>query len=387
MEKKVIKKSDWASRFYLTGKPVINDFTFKIDEESKNSSWVYNALNLGIDCGDKFGTVFAELSGGYSTDGHSVIYVHGRNDDNTDNFDNRFEVSWDDRLNPEKLEEIGDMCFTTVSLEKTKNGLFKKKFLSPYDAIAYIKEHINKDMVLTVSGNLKYSEYQGKTKVKKEITNIYINENIKDSSEFEAHFTQTILIDKDSASLKNVDKDKSVMYVDVKVLDYVKEVNGVEVKGQYPFNLRLEYPLDLSNEAKCKAIVNSLFKVKKGYTQMTFNGNFIESGAATKVTLDDIPDEIKSLIGIVFTEEEAIEQCSSSGSKEKRMVLGLPHVKLVGEDKIPVLQKFEEKYSDDDLILDYLWANLDDTDDTNEETPFSEDTESEDSDMDWLSKL
>lgn len=383
MEKKVILKDNWNSKFYLTGKPVINDYTFKIDEESKKSSWVYNALNLGIDCGDKFGIVFAELSGGYSSEGNSVLYVHGKNDDDTDDFKNKFEVNWEERLDPEKLEEIGDMCFTTVSLEKTKNGLFKKKFLSPYDAIAYIKEHINKDMILTVSGNLKYSEYQGKTKVKKEITNIYINENVTDSSGFGAHFTQTILIDKDSASLKNIDKDKGVMYVDTKVLDYVKEVNGIEVKGQYPFNVRFEYPLDLSNEAKCKAIINSLFKVKKGYTQMTFNGDFIESGASTKVTLDDIPDEIKSLIGIVFTEEEAIEQCSSSGNKEKRMILGMPYIKKVGEDKVPVLQKFEEKYTEEDLILDYLWTNLENAD---EEVPFNEDVESDDS-MDWLSKL
>lgn len=385
MEKKVITKNDWQSRFYLTGKPVINDYTFKIDEESKKSSWIYNNLTLGIDCGDKFGVVFAELMGGYSSEGNSVIYVHGRKEDGTDDFDNRFEVNWEDRLDQEKLEEIGDMCFITVSLEKTKNGLFKKKFLSSYDAIAYIKKHISTDMILTVSGNLKYSEYQGRTRVKKEITNIYINENIKDSSEFGAHFTQTILIDKDSASLKNIDKDKGVMYVDAKVLDYVKEVNGVEVKGQYPFDLRLEYPLDLSNESLCKAIINSLFKVKKGYTQMTFNGDFIESGAATKVTLDDVPDEIKNLIGIVFTEEEAIEQCSSSGSKEKRMVLGKPYVKLVGEEKVPVLQKFEEKYSDDDLILDYIYGNTF-SNVTDEEVPFNESVES-DNDMDWLSKL
>ena len=53
MEKKVIMKKDWISNFNLIGVPKINDYTFKINEKSEKSSWVYNSLNLGIDCGEK----------------------------------------------------------------------------------------------------------------------------------------------------------------------------------------------------------------------------------------------------------------------------------------------------------------------------------------------
>lgn len=63
-EKNVITKSDWVSNFTLIGEAKVNDYTFKIDEHSNKSSWIYNSMNLGIDCGEKFGTVFADLMGG-----------------------------------------------------------------------------------------------------------------------------------------------------------------------------------------------------------------------------------------------------------------------------------------------------------------------------------
>ena len=54
-EKKTISKKDWVSNFNLIGKAKINDYTYKIDEHSEKSNWVYNALNLGVDCGENFG--------------------------------------------------------------------------------------------------------------------------------------------------------------------------------------------------------------------------------------------------------------------------------------------------------------------------------------------
>ena len=74
MEKKVIKKTDWQSSFNLIGRPVVNDYTFKIDEKSEKSNWVYNAMNLGVDCGEKHGTVYAEMMGGYSEENENRIY-------------------------------------------------------------------------------------------------------------------------------------------------------------------------------------------------------------------------------------------------------------------------------------------------------------------------
>ena len=388
-EKKTIQKSDWVSNFMLIGRPVIGDYTYKIDEKSEKSQWVYNGLNLAVDCGEKFGTVYCECLGGYSEGGDNKIYAHGKDDAGNDDFTKKIEVSWEDRENDEVLEEVGELSFFVVGLEKTNDGkTFYKKFLSSYDAIAYIKEHLSEDMVINVKGNLKYSTYNDNVQVRKNITSIVLSK-VDNPANYKATFTQTILIDKDSANLKSdgIDKDKGVMYVNARVLDYVKEVNGIEVKGQYPYNKQFEFEMDFSNEAQCKKIMEKLFKVKKGITQITFEGEFIEGGAVVTATWDDVPDEIKELVEIgVFTEEEALAKCTANGSRERRMVLKKPQIKLVGDDKVPVIQRFEERYTEDDLVLDYLYS--DKKSKSNSELPFDVDEESDaDDSMSWLDQL
>lgn len=385
-EKKVINKSDWVANFNLIGKPIINDYTFKIDEKSEKSNWIYNAMNLGIDCGEKFGIVYCECMSGYSEENENRIFAHGKTESGQDDFSKQIIVSWEDRFNDDVLEEIGEMSFMTCGLEKTSEGkTFYKKFLSAYDAIAYIREHLTEDMVVNVRGNLKYSSYNDNVQVRKSITSIALSK-ADDPSKYAARFTQSVLIDKDSASLKNIDKEKGVIYVDTRVLDYVKEVNGVEVKGQYPFAKQFEFELNLENEKQCKTILEKLFKVKKGITQITFEGEFVEGGAVVTAVWDDVPDDIKDLVEIgVYTKEEALAKCTANGSRERRMVLKKPQIKLVGEDKVPVIQKFEERYTEEDLVLDYLNDFHEAKDD---EVPFdTEDNGGSDDSMDWLNNL
>lgn len=391
-EKKAIVRKDWVSNFTLIGKPVISDYTFKIDEKSEKSKWIYNALNLGIDCGEAHGTVYAEMMGGYSEENENKIFAHGKKDDGSDDFDAQIIVDWEDRSNDEVLEEIGDLSFITVGLEKTSEGkTFYKKFLSAYDAIAYIKEHLTENMVVNVKGNLKYSSYNDNVQVRKNINSIVLSK-ADDSSKYKATFTQTVLINKDSASLKDVDKDKGVMFVNTKVLDYLKEYNGIEVKGQFPYNKQFEFAMDFSNEAACKKIMDKLFKVKKGVTQITFEGEFIEGGAVVTATWDDLPDDVKELVEMgVYSKEEALARCTANGSRERRMVLKKPMIKLVesGDNKTPVIQKFEERYTEDDLVLDYLYENENKSDESDEdEVPFNtNETESGENDMSWLDTL
>ena len=379
-EKKTINRSDWVSQFTLIGRPVLGEYTYKINEKSEKSQWIYNSLNLGVDCGEKFGTIYAEMLGGYSEGGENKIYAHGKDESGNDDFQKQIVVDFEDRFDDAVLEEIGSMSFIDVGLEKTDKGsTFVKHFLSAYDAIAYIREHLTEDMVINVKGSLKYSVYNDVVQVRKNINSIFISK-VDDAANYKATFTQTILIDKDSASLKEIDKDKGVMYVNARVLDYVKEVNGVEVKGQFPYNKRFE--------AACKKIMDKLFKVKKGITQITFEGEFIEGGAVVTATLDDLPDDIKDLVEMgVYTVEEACAKCTANGNRERRMVLKKPQIKLVGDDKVPVIQKFEERYTDDDLVLDYLYEGKKDKAD-DEEPPFeTEDESGDDNSMSWLNNL
>lgn len=373
-----IKRTDWSSSFNLIGAAKVNDYTYKIDAKSEKSSWIYNSLSLSVDCGEKFGNIRVELMGGYSDGQNNVIYAHGKDDDGNEDWSKQITVDWDDRFDEGVLEEVGDGCFLTVGLEKTTQGkTYYKRFLSAYDAIAYIQEHLVDGTVVNIRGRLQYSEYNGNTQVRKTIQSIVLS-SVDDPANYRARFTQSILLDKDSASLKNIDKDKGVMYVDARVLDYVKEINGVEIKGQYPFSKTFEFEMDFTKPDLCKKIVEKVFKVKKGVTQITFDGDFIEGGATITATMDDLTDEIKEMIDMgIYTKEEALVTCSAGGSRERRMVLRKPTIKLVGDDKTPVLQKFEQKYDEDELVIDIP-----------DEAPFEEETsDGDDSSMDWLNDL
>ena len=182
-EKTPLTRENWIANFNLIGEAVIKnpEYTYKINERSEKSAWIYNSLNLGVDCGEKCGIVYAELMGGYSDERQNVIYAHGKKDDGSDDFSNRIEVAWEDRFNEEVLAEIGEMCFITVGLEKTNKGkTYYKKFLSAYDAIKYVEENLEDGMVVNVRGNLKYSTYQDNTQVRKEITSIVLSSAERD---------------------------------------------------------------------------------------------------------------------------------------------------------------------------------------------------------------
>ena len=317
MGKKTITRDNWMSSFTLIGVAKVNDFTFKLDEKSEKSSWCYNSLNLGIDCGEKHGVVYTELMGGYGIDSENVIFAHGKKNDGSDDFDQQIQVAWDDRNNEEVLENIGDLCFLTVGLETTSKGkTYYKKFLSAYDAIAYINEHLEDGTVVNVRGTLRYSVYNDNVQVRKIIQSIVLSK-VDDVSKYGARFTQTLLLNSESAALKgdHIDKDRGVMFVDARVLDYVKEIDGVEIKGQYPFKKTFEYQMDFTKPEVCKKIMEKVFKIRKDVTQITFEGMFVEGGAVVTATLDDIPDDIKDLIECgVYTEEEALARCSTSGA-------------------------------------------------------------------------
>ena len=111
-----------------------------------------------------------------------------------------------------------------------------------------------------------------------------------------------------------------------------------------------------------KKIYDKLFKVKKGYTQITFNGEFVSSGGVVTPSIDDIPDDIRELIGIVYTEEEALEQCATSTGREKHMLLKSPAIFNVRDQKNSdvqhsVLQMFPEQYTEEELDMSWAYGN------------------------------
>lgn len=384
-EKKVLDKKGWVQSFELIGKACVKDYTFKIDEHSKKSDWIYNSINLNVDCGDKYGKVGCELMGGYGAGRNNVIYVHGKDENGGDDFDNRYQIDFDDRFDEDILKDIGELCFIKIGIEKdTKGEVVVNKFLHAYDAIKYLSEALQDGMEIKVRGQLKYTVYDKHVQVRKEINSIYLPRE-KELSIYEAAFTQSMLLDK--YSIGKADKDKCVFPVTAYILEKFKEYNGNDlteggaVKGGkfVPLRKTFEYTYDPEDEKSVNR-VEKLFKVKKNVTLITCQGVFVEGGAVIQTTEDDLPDDIKELVEMgAYTLEEALALCTENASKERRMLLTRPVIKLVGEDgsKIPQIQKFDNHYSDDDLVLDYL-IEADEDDDEPEEDLEADSTEQDD---------
>lgn len=354
-EKVILKKG--LSTFQLIGCPKINDYTFKIDEES-NSGWVYNAMNLGVDCGNG-NTVYCDMMGGYSNVNDSVIYVHGKKENDAgrevDDWENRFTIDWEDRFDEGILEQVGDMCFLTVGLEKdAKDKTFVKKFLSAYDAIEYIKEHLTEETVINVKGNLKYSMYLDNIQTKKEVTSVFLSK-IDDTSKYSARFQQSVLVDKDS--IEKYDKELGAFPINAYVIDYVGKygVKKQEIKQNVAFQKTFLFEVAEDNLEKGTKLVAKMFKAKKdNVNEITVEGDIIEGQAKINITIDDVPEDIRELIELgAYTEEEALAKCAIGNTREKKMVIRKPLIRLIGEgdEKTPTIVRTDNKYKYEDLVF------------------------------------
>lgn len=385
VDKKPLKKGQ--ALFQLIGEAKITDFTFKIDESSKKSDWIYNVLNLGVDCGNG-NVVYADLMGGYGAERDNVLYVHGKKENDNgklvDDFSNQFTIAWEDRFDEDILETIGEQCFITIGLEKDKKDkTFAKKFLSAYDAIEYVKEHLEAGTVINLKGDLKYSLYNESVQIKKEIRSIFLSK-VDDPSKYKATFTQAVLLDKDS--IGKLDKEKAIYPIYAKVVDYAKFYGEKLIKQNITFMKAFELEVDKEKPENTKKFLEKVLKVKKDITEVTLEGDIIEGQSLVNITEEDIPDEIKELIDMgAYTYEETVNKLAVGGSKEKRMVVRRPAIKMVGkdDDKKPVILKTEGQYQDEDLIFDFMIE--DDSEDYNE--PESNDEVADDEDTSWLDEL
>lgn len=384
-EKKALDKKGWIQSFTLVGKAALGKFTFNIDAHSEKSDYIYSRMLLNVDCGEKYGLVQSQLMGGYSISNPYPVYVHGKKIDEktgreVDDFDNTYTIDWEDRLDESILEDVGNLCFIRIGIERDKDGkIVEKRFLTDYDAINYLSDTLKDGTEIKVKGQLKYSIYNDAIQVTKQINSIFLKTD-KDTPI--AMFTQTMLLNKDSVG--KLDKDKMVYPIVGMILEKFKEYNGSDltdggsVKGGkfVPLRKVFDYEVDPDNKEKADLVISKVFKVKKNITMLTCEGIFVEGGATVQATEADIPADIKELIDLgAYSMEEALAKCSENKGKERRMILKRPFLRMVGEEgnKTLQIQKFDDKYSDEDLMLDYLIKHEEPEEEEDEdEVPFEE---------------
>lgn len=386
-ERKALKKG--KASFNLIGRVKVTDKTFNLDN-NYDSGWTDNSMYVGVDCGNG-NTVYAEMRSGFYSDPdkESIIRAYSKDEKDDAGKSKSVEIAWEDRLDESLYDSISDSSFLTVGVEKdVKDKTVYKKFLTAYDAVEYLSEHLEDGMIVNVKGTIGYNEYEGNVSTKKEITSIVLSK-IDDEADFKATFSQTILVDSKSIGKKN--DDKGTMELAAYVVDYVgkPKIDGdkIEVKKNVTYPKTFEVAINENPEITAK-MLQRFFKPKKGkITEITVTGNLVEGGSTVNITEDDIPDDIKELIEMgLYSEEEAEKKIAvGNGNRERRMIIVKPDITYVGtgDDRKPTVAFEDGKYDEDDLYF-YEQALLDagvepsSDDDTDSE---SEETSSEDDDL------
>ena len=360
-ERKALKKG--KASFNLIGRVKVTDKTFTLDNQY-DSGWTDNSMYVGVDCGDG-NLIYAEMRSGFFPDKENTIRAFSKDDKDENGKSKMVEIAWEDRLDETLYDSIADSAFVTVGVEKdVKDKTVYKKFLTAYDAIGYLSEHLEDGMIVNVRGNLGYQEYEGNVSTRKDITSIVLS-RVEDEADFRATFTQNILVDSKSIG-KKID-EKNTMELNAYVIDYVgkPKIDGkkIEVKQNVTFPKTFEVAINDKPEITAK-MLQKFFKPKKGkVTELTVVGNIVEGGSVVNITEDDIPDDIKELIEMgIYTEEEAEKKCAvgNNGNRERRMIVLKPDITYVGDgdDRKPTIAFEEDKYDDDDLYF-YEQALLD----------------------------
>lgn len=358
-ERKALKKG--KATFNLIGRVKVTDKTFNLDN-TYDSGWTDNSMYVGVDCGNG-NVVYAEMRSGFFPDGDNVIRAYSKDERDDDGKSKSVEIAWEDRLDESLYDSIADSSFVTVGVEKdVKDKTVYKKFLTAYDAVDYLNDHLEDGMVVNVKGNIGYSEYDGNVSTKKEITSIVLSK--MEEEDFRATFSQTILVDSKSIGKKN--EDKGTMELTGYVVDYVgkPKIDGkkVEVKKNVSFPKIFEVAINGNPEITAK-MLQRFFKPKKGkITEITVAGNLVEGGSTVTITEDDIPDDIKELIEMgLYSEEEAEKKIAvGNGNRERRMIIVKPDIAYVGngDERKPTVAFEDSKYDEEDLYF-YEQALLD----------------------------
>lgn len=384
-ERKALKKG--KATFNLIGRVKVTDKTFNLDN-SYDSGWTDNSMYVGVDCGNG-NTVYAEMRSGFFPDKDNVIRAYSKDEKDDAGKSKSVEIAWEDRLDESLYDSISDSSFLTVGVEKdVKDKTVYKKFLTAYDAVEYLNEHLEDGMIVNVKGTIGYSEYEGNVSTKKEITSIVLSK-IDDEADFKATFSQTILVDSKSIGKKN--DDKGTIELAAYVVDYVgkPKIDGekIEVKKNVTYPKTFEIAINENPEITAK-MLQRFFKPKKGkITEITVTGNLVEGGSTVNITEDDIPDDIKELIEMgLYSEEEAEKKIAvGNGNRERRMIIVKPDITYVGtgDDRKPTIAFEDGKYDEDDLYF-YEQALLDagaEPSSDNDTDSESEETSSEDDDL------
>lgn len=356
-KKEELKLNPSKASFTLVGTAKLGDNAFPPESESK-SKYISRRFNLGVEIQDKK-VSYAEMFGGFFGNKATELKVFKKKKPDEEKAE-MIIVDWEDRLNLDAslMKEIANFSFVTVALERDAKGkLFYKNFLSPYDAVQYIEEHLKDGDKVKVKGKLTPNYYNGTTSLKKEITYI----GLADEEEVpKAEGILTLYIDDMSIGKSRVKQDDE-LDITATLIAYASKIDGTEVKKNIGYPINLVLPLhsgtkDKGEAGRVKKLLDCL-KAKSGkVNELGVKVSFEEGVVVRQATIDDLDDEGRELIDMgIVTLEEALGKMSVSGGRMNRVVITAPNTvkkDVKGDERLRV--EFEESvYDFADIKFDF----------------------------------
>lgn len=326
--------------FTVVGVAKVNDYT--VQEETSESGFKYRKIRLGVQT-EEGNTVYCEAMGGYFPNrDENKLYVQSKEDYK------QFDIAWEDRFNEEVIKSINPLSLITIGLEKTdKDKTYYKNFVSWFDACDYVKQHIKDGMVVRVQGELKYSEYNDKLQVRKEIQSIVLSAATPDK--YGATFIQSVLLQKDAIDKSHV-KDDGELDIVAQVLDYDREA-----KVTRPYNVIYKVALNKDNKDKITKVLEKFVKVSKSDVVRVLNieGIIREGTEISQVKPEDIDPEMRELIEMgIYDEEEIINKMTVKGNSISKLYFTRPYIKKNKETEKLEVEVNDDFYKPSDLIFE-----------------------------------
>lgn len=360
MAEQTQKLQKGKSYITVVGKAKVTDKTFSLDQNSKTSDYIYSRLNLGVETAEG-NVIYGEMMGGYSPSANYPIKARTKPvDGKSENVD----IAWADRLNETIIATLNSFSTLSIGLiregdapaegEEDKRKLVVKDFLSAYDAIPYIQEHLKDGMMIMVKGSYTFRKYKDEDQKGFQISDIYLSKQ----EEGFANFVQTVLIDEDSISKQSLKDAKTTgeIVVNTRAVDYVGKIDGKKIGKNMTFNLPIHVKVDKEKPEVTEKIVSSLFKVKKGkIREIAIEGQILEGYEQSEVSAKDmeISSDVKELIAMgLYTMEEAQEKMTVRGNKVSKMLFTRPFILKDKEDPKKIkMDVSDDKYVPEDLIV------------------------------------
>lgn len=292
-------------KLIVVGETKVNDKTFNLQQTStKNLDYIYNSMGLYVKVGNEDTKV--SMFGGIQ----DKIYVHGvkQKDGKTiEDWDDKFAIDWADRNNIDIKQKVGSSCFIRIKIQKDESGkLIEKTFLTEYDAIEYLSEHLKDGMRVYIGGKLGLNpKVNEETFINKNVGTIYLQETSNDKYKPYARCKLTYLITKESidsvkiSEVKNNiskgSKDNVLIPVKGYVASYVGKVDGQEIKKVLAVPLTIN--INATKTTLFEKMISLWFRPQKdNVIALDLECNFITEGSLVEVESLDLSEDIKMAI-------------------------------------------------------------------------------------------